>query len=191
MKNTKIAKLLKTFSRKELKEFETFINSPTQLKKRDVRKTFNELKKFYPDFNSPVFTDENLFKKIFPGQKYSKSKYSIAAFHIFDAACEYLIALNNNENKIERAFSLMNQFINRGMNNAFSKLARKMDKEIASSKMSLDNFFFYRYGYEDLLMRFYTSRGESDLRFKSFHNKINLSTGLFLLRFLRGCPISK
>lgn len=188
MKNTKIIKLLKTFSKKELKEFESFINSPAQLKRRDVTNTFKVLKPFYPSFDSKDFSVENVYKKLFPGKKFDKSKYSLAVFHLFDTACEYLILLDYNENKIERAFSLMNQFSNRGMNNAFEKMSRKMDEEIMSSKMSLDNFFYYRYRYEDLLMTFYTGRGEYDLRFKSFHNKINLSTGLFLLRFLRGLP---
>jgi hypothetical protein len=188
MKSTKIVKLLKTFSGKEIKEFEAFINSPSQLKKRDVTKYFSAIRKYHPGFDSPLFTDENIYKEIFPKLKFNKRKYALAAFHLFNAAKDFLVILNFKENEIERSLSLMNQLLERGMENAFEKLARKVDKQIVSSKLSLDSFFLYRYKLNDALMIYYTRKNDPEGQIKSFMNKTDVSIGLFLLRFLRSIP---
>jgi hypothetical protein len=179
---------LKTFSKKEFKEFEVFINSPAQIKKRDVSGFFKVIKEYYPIFDQKLLEEEKIYRKMFPGRKFEKSRLALAYFHLFDTACEYLIRIDRNENKIERAFSLMHQFIERNMPNAFLKMAKKMDDEISSTNLSLDNYFFYRYRYDDLIMTFHMRRGEQDKQFKAFHSKINASIGLYILRYLRGIP---
>lgn len=185
MQNTNIVSLLKTFSKKEFNEFEAFINSPIQIRKRDVTSYFKAIKKFYPDFKSPLFTDEKIYEKIFSGKKYDKAKYTLAAFHLFDAACDFLVVLNSRENSIERSFSLMNQFLDRGMKISFEKLARKLDKELIPENFSLEHYFYLRFKYEDLLMKYHSENHNYDSIKKYYNKKTDSSTGLFLLKSLR------
>ena len=46
MQNTNIVNLLKTFSKKELNEFEAYIKSPIQIRKRDVTSFLKAIKNF-------------------------------------------------------------------------------------------------------------------------------------------------
>ena len=185
MQNTNIVNLLKTFSKKELNEFEAYIKSPIQIRKRDVTSYLKAIKKFYPEFSSPQFKDEKIYQSIFPGKKFDKARYTLAAYHLFDAACDFLIVLNSRENEIEGSFSLMEQFLKRGMTNSFEKLAKKLDKELIPEKLSLDSYFYLRFKYEDLLMKYHSENHNYDSIKKYYDNKTNSSAGLFLLKSLR------
>lgn len=70
MENLELIKLLKTFTRKELREFEKFISSSYHNKGRNLLPYFKVLKKYYPKFRSPKLNRENLFYELYPEKKY-------------------------------------------------------------------------------------------------------------------------
>lgn len=72
MKTNKLFTLLKIFSEKEMKDFEKFLVSPYFNKGRNFKPFYNILKNYYPDFESPDLTEENIFKKLYPGKEYNK-----------------------------------------------------------------------------------------------------------------------
>lgn len=72
MQNTKLVKLLRTFSTREVKDFEKFILSPYFLRGRNLLPLWKVLKKFYPSFDSPQLTKEKVFKKVHPGKKFDR-----------------------------------------------------------------------------------------------------------------------
>ena len=134
MRDANIIRVLKTFTKKEIDEFETYVNSPAQLKKRDVRKIFNSLKEFYPDFEGKSLNDEHLFKSIFPNEKFVKKKLTLSVFHLYDSVCDFLVLSGTNEKEPDRTFALMEELLKRGMENSFRKLARKLDKKLVSTE---------------------------------------------------------
>ena len=185
MKNTTAIKLLKTFSKKEFKEFEGFVHSPGKSRRRDVSRHFDAVKKYYPNFDSPKFTDENVYKAILPGEKFDKARFALEAFYLFESACQFLSALEYEKNEIEQDLSLLRQLAERGMDGSFEKLAKKLDKVIVSANFQLDAFFRYRFAYEDLLMTFYIRKNDFASQFKHSLRKADCSIGLSLLRSLR------
>lgn len=78
MLNSRLITLLKTFSKQEMKDFGKFISSPYFSTGRNLKPLYNVLKKYYPSFHSPHFTNENIFKKVNPGKKYEKQRSSHA-----------------------------------------------------------------------------------------------------------------
>ncbi len=81
MRKSKLISLLKKFSKDEIKEFEKFISSPYFLKGRNLKPAYLIIKKFYPDFNSDKFSEENFFRKLYPKKKFEK-KTSSHSIHV-------------------------------------------------------------------------------------------------------------
>lgn len=84
MKNSKLITLLKKFDRDELKQFEKFLASPFFSSGRKLQPYFGQLKKYYPGFDSVSFTEEKLFRNLYPGVKFSGSK-SLHKIHVLSS----------------------------------------------------------------------------------------------------------
>ncbi len=185
MKNTNIVALLKTFSRKEFNEFAAFISSPAQIRKRDVRKLFDTLKNHYPDFDRENLTDEKIFASLFPGKKIDKPKLSIAAFHLYDAACDFLVNSHAKNSKTQSMIALLEEFLNRGLRMQFEKLAKKLESELNPTAFSLSGYFENLYKFYDLLMT-YHSRNQNFHEITFYYSrKTECITALFLLKRFR------
>lgn len=74
MKDTKLIQLLKTFSKEEIKELEKFVASPYFSRGRDLKPFYRILKSYHPEFNNLNFTYEKIYRKLYPKEKYNKSK---------------------------------------------------------------------------------------------------------------------
>ena len=72
MKNSRLIKILKTFSKEEFREFEKFTASPYFSTGRNLVPFLNILKKYYPAFDSDEFTNEKIFSGLFPGKKFNE-----------------------------------------------------------------------------------------------------------------------
>lgn len=69
MKEIKLTSLLRTFSAEEIKEFRKFAASPYFNEGRNPVPLISEVLKYYPDFEQPGFTKENIYGAIYPGEK--------------------------------------------------------------------------------------------------------------------------
>ena len=63
MKNSKLIQVLKSFSAGDWKEFKKFAVSPYFNKGRDYIPLLEELKVFYPNFDSDKLTSEYIYSK--------------------------------------------------------------------------------------------------------------------------------
>jgi hypothetical protein len=185
MQDTNITALLRTFSKREFKEFKAYVRSPAQIKKRNVRVYFKAIENFYPEFKRDSFNDEKIFRSIFPGKEFDKSKLSLAAFHLFDAACDFLVSTYNSQNSGDTSLVLLRMFMERDLKSSFLKLAGKLEKKITSSDFSLENYFLLRYKYNDILMTYHTQENNYELIIKYYSKKIECVTALFLLKSIR------
>ena len=75
MINSSLIKILRSFSRAQLRSFEKFTDSPYFNTSRASAEMLKEMIKYYPDFSSPQFTKENLFKAV-----YSKNDFNSVLF---------------------------------------------------------------------------------------------------------------
>ncbi len=76
MKNSKLITLLKTFSREEMKSFGKFIDSPYFNSGRNLKPLYTILKKSYPEFKRELLTDEKIYSKLNPKEKFDSKKTS-------------------------------------------------------------------------------------------------------------------
>ena len=178
MKNTKHVELLEELSQRRVKKLNCSLNSPGKNRNRDFQALLDAIKKCYPAFDSPKFTDENVYKVIVPGQKFDKARFAVEAFYMFESACQFLKGLECDKNDIEQDLSLMRQLIERGMDGAFEKLSKKLDKLLIPANFQLDAFFRYRFTYEDLLMTYNIRKHDFELQLKHSLKKADCSIRL-------------
>ena len=122
MKNSKLAELLHSFSKKEIKEFRKFVDSPFFNNDSTIRSALNEILQFYPEMSADGFTKENLFEKLYTGKEYNDSRIrnivsdllglgrnfvSIQKFMETEYACEKKILLDHDKRKLDTQFNLI------------------------------------------------------------------------------------
>ena len=112
MEETKLIRLLKTFSGGEWKKFEKFAASPYFNGGRNYMPLVKELKKFSPGFESPRLTKEHLYGKIYPGKPFKETVVNTMLSGIYSLAEEFLVQHQLN-NLPERPAMLIREFTKR------------------------------------------------------------------------------
>lgn len=72
MKDTKLIQILRTLSKVEYKLLEKFAASPYHIKEKNCSPMIAALKKFYPEFSSPKLTYEEIYKSLYPENKFNR-----------------------------------------------------------------------------------------------------------------------
>jgi len=75
MLNTKLVQILAALSPKEFKGFEQYVNSPYFNRNKQVVELLDVIKPFHPGYDSPKFTREYVFSKLFgKSEKFNEAK---------------------------------------------------------------------------------------------------------------------
>lgn len=72
MLSTQTKELLNALTNSQLRKFGDFLNSPYFVTRDAVPKMYKIICEAYPDYNSPALEPKKIFKKLFPGRKYSE-----------------------------------------------------------------------------------------------------------------------
>lgn len=141
MKNTKLISLLKTFSKTESVRFREFVQSPFFNKNRLVIKTNEELAKYYPDFDSAEFTEQNIYAKVFGNEKFDYFKIRNIFSDIYQLALSFLVISASERKNIENDITLLNEFHERKLDNLYLQKEKQFRKDIG--KHTKDELFYY------------------------------------------------
>lgn len=142
MKNTKLISLLKTFSPAEIKKFRDFVNSPYFNKNKNVQKLNDVLIKFYPNYDSDLPDEENIFGEIFPGEKFDYFKIKNISSDLYNLGLEFLKQTPNPATEFTAEYNLIVQLRTRKLFNLHGKLVKSIEK-LLGEKLIKDNSFLY------------------------------------------------
>lgn len=131
MQDSKLIEIIRTFSEKEMKSFEKFINSSYFARGRDVSGLYNQLVKFYPLFDSPKLKRTEIFKKLYPGEVFNEKKLKNITFDLTKLAEQFLVhnSLKTNEIQFERLLAY--EFKKRKLDKPFLNTINSLEKKIA------------------------------------------------------------
>jgi hypothetical protein len=146
VESSKLIRTLKTFSKKELRKFGEFVNSPYYNKNADIIKLFEELAKYYPRFTGEALEIENVYKKIFPKQKYDYHKISNLNSDLYQLAKEYLKQVAFRKKEIEADIWLLIELHERKLDIPYSQEERAVSKHIHSLKVRDENYYSLLHG---------------------------------------------
>ncbi|HMQ70032.1 MAG TPA: hypothetical protein PKC58_13705 [Ignavibacteria bacterium] len=117
--DTKLIVFLKTFSMKELEEFEKFIISPYFKQGRDLLPLYKAIIKFHPEFDAEKFNEEIVFKEMYPdsdfGDRKSKDILKTLSSSLLKMAEEFLVISNLRKNKVLKNRTMLEELLDRGL----------------------------------------------------------------------------
>lgn len=142
MKNTRLVKLMKTFTKEEFKQFGKFVNSPFIQSSRKINLLYDCLSHFYPDFDSSVLTKKEIFKKLFNDQKYNEKKLQNFIFDL-TKSCEYFLAhLNLDYDDTEFQLYLSKGYLNKNLPNESNRINKTIEKKLWLPSFSREKDYF-------------------------------------------------
>lgn len=145
MQNSKLIQALKKLNTKEFRRFSEFVDSPFFNKNKNVRILMETLAQYYPKFENQDLTEENIYKKVFPGIKFDYFKIRNLLSELFQLYKEYLKIISYEKKSIEAEINLLNELHERDMDVAYQQSDKTVQKYLDGSKVKDEKYFFLKH----------------------------------------------
>lgn len=131
MKKSKLITLLKTLSKSDFSKFEKYLNSKIFNSNPSLVFFFNQIKKFYPNFDSTKLNEINIYNNIFTNEYFDERRMYKLRNGLLNRLERFLIHIELEENDFIKSKLLIQAISKR---NAPSHLSNKLKKAIAQSE---------------------------------------------------------
>ncbi len=162
MFKSKVIEIFKTFTTEEIKLFRNFLLSPFHNSNKKVIKLFEILKKYYPEFSSGYIQKEHLFKKLYPGKKYSDIVMRILISDLLKLAEEFLSYKGFTEDRITEKKFLIYELDKRKLEKLANRHIKEIDILLESEKLISNRYFLNRYELESVKFDLLISADKQD-----------------------------
>jgi len=135
-----VIQILKTFSGKELKLFDEFIQNPFHNKNLKVIELFELLKIYHPDYSSDDLSKKSLFRSIMGNADYKES-YIRNLFSDLNVLAEKFIKINLTENNPAFEKLFIEELKNRDLIDITEKKIRAFEKNSKANKFKDHGYF--------------------------------------------------
>jgi hypothetical protein len=149
-------KLIKSFSKHEILEFEKFICSPYFNTQSALSKIYNQLIVFYPDFNSVDLTKANIYKAVFPEKEFNDILFRKYISNLMKLAEDFLVCKDLTLNEERRMTCLLDQYDKRQLTSFFEKQLKKTESNISENAKINVETFYYKHFREELKTNYFT-----------------------------------
>lgn len=160
MTKSKAYRIISTFSQKEMKAFSLFLISPYFNSNKALVKLFEIFKKQISSDPVKALTEEEAFKKIYPGKKYNYGIMKNLLSELF-GICEKFLAVqpseDDNNSEFEECLKRLRNYNIRMLDNLFFAEYKKIKSKMGYSVLSTD-FYRNRFRIEESLNKYYTRR---------------------------------
>lgn len=145
MENSKLSKLLRSFSKNEFEDFGKFINSPYFNSSEQITKFYKLVSKHYPDLNSPELDKKNIFKAIFGRENYKDKKMRDLLSRITKLAEDFLAINEFRTMQLSKKRLVLKQLAKKDLDKHFTSFARESELLLDKEKITDSGFFFNKY----------------------------------------------
>ena len=162
MTRNKAFQVIKTFSEKELKSFELFINSPYFNSNKNLPRLFSLFKKYLSTTKESEITEEFLYGRLFPGKKYSYGIMKNLISEMFSLCEEFLAntaVVNEKAFDFEQGLRRLDNYNIRSLDKLFFAEYKQLEKQLEYSVLSSD-FYLNKSRLVEKLYKFYTRRSQ-------------------------------
>lgn len=137
--------MLRSFDTNEIERFNDFVYSPFHNKSGTIKKFWEELKKYSPDFRNEFMTKEFLFKKVFGGKKYNYGTMKNLIHTFLNLLEEYLEIEFHLQDKFQFRYNTLVYSIVKYYPELFKKRSEMIRKEFSDIKEGADNHYVFKY----------------------------------------------
>lgn len=154
MENIKIIEALRSLDKKEFRRFGDFVSSPFFNKNENVVNLYTALSKFYPKFGNENLTLENLFKTVFPKQKYNYYKINNIVSDLYKLAEKFLIQINIEKDSSagKLRYALINELRDKELYRLYEQKFNQIIKDLDKDVYKDEKYYYTKYElYNDYL----------------------------------------
>ena len=145
MVNTKLVKLLQTFSKAEILKFRDYINSPYFNKNKIIASLGEEVISFYPEFASDEFSEEKVFNKIFKNEKFDYFKFKNYFSDLYQLAVSFLKLRTVEQREYENEIVLLDELHERKLDLIYSQKERKVSEHLKNALIKDETYYSLRH----------------------------------------------
>lgn len=145
MQNTKLITLLKGLNKQEIREFESFLISPVFNTRDMVTKLFREIKLFYPDFDDPSLTKENIYTRLYGNKPYSDETIRTMISRLYALVEEYFSFLYYRKDDFYREYGALSMISRHGFEEIFEKKFNAFSTNNENQKIKEGSWYVNRY----------------------------------------------
>lgn len=153
MNNSKLIKLIKSFSKDEFREFGLFVASPYYNREKILVKFYNFLKKHYPSFEENSLNKRSVFSKLYPKKNYNDALLRNTISDLLRLAEEYLKCVNFKNETFYNRYSLLKELTNRKQSELFKSNMSKAKSKLDSSGIRDEIYYHNVFLLEDEIRR--------------------------------------
>lgn len=151
MRKSGLIELLRTFSPKEIKEFDEFIRSPFFNKSESVIKLYEYLRKYYPEFPEDKIKKQYVYRKTFARTRYNDGFMRKVIFQLSKLGEDYILYLSNTKDIPQTRYNFLQELLNRNLSKTFRKRFKEMDRELENGEYKNLEYSYGRYLTEGLI----------------------------------------
>ncbi|MFK7906894.1 MAG: hypothetical protein AB8B69_17305 [Chitinophagales bacterium] len=170
MQQRKIIQVLKSFSTKELKSLEKFVESPYFNENQYIISLFAFLKKYAPKFSSPQLTTENAFFYVFPRDPYKEQTITKLLSKLYKIIEAFIAHEKYGKQAILQKINTMDYHNNRLLFKFFPSQLKEALK-LQSKVKYQDNTYFYNQYLIEGQNSFFQSIHDERIADVNFQNK--------------------
>ena len=148
MLKSRLIQVLRTFSKKEFREFNKWVHSPAHNQREDVIMLYNFLLTSNNLFEDGLLAKEYVFPKIYTDESFDDSKMRQVMHFLFKTLEEFLFFQKESENFVNKKLSLLNIYRKRNLDKPFHKTKKDIENyfnsEINPSENDLLNNYYFK-----------------------------------------------
>ncbi|MCC7158280.1 MAG: hypothetical protein IT281_01940 [Ignavibacteria bacterium] len=145
MKNTKLVRVLRTFSKQEISKFRDFVNSPYFNKNKNVMSLAESILQFFPDFDSEELTEENIYAKTFGKEKFDYFKIKNITSDLFALAVTFLKFSAAQKKDKDNEIALLSTLHDRKLDNIYSQREKKVSGQLDNFLIKDETYYYLRH----------------------------------------------
>lgn len=184
-----VIKLLKSFSKDEIRTFGEFVADTGFNKRKAVKNLYDSIKNFYPEFETDKIDLRKIFSGLYPGKKYKENSIRVLFHYLFELAKKFIAIKSFENNAFDFEYYVQTELFQRKQIYNVEKSVEKTMQSLNSGKLISEQFYFqkFRFEYEKLFYLSETSSGifEKNLDKFDFHNLVNNLSAHFYIRTLK------
>ena len=161
MNKSQLIQIFRTLSKKEIRDFRKWVQSPSHNQRQDVVKLCQFLGENIQDPSEDTLSKENVYPKIYDGEAYDDAKMRQVIHFTFRVLEDFLIHQEWSERKLEQRILLASVYRKRQLTKAYERTIRQSEKLQADSPYADHHFYELEYQLQYEIYSYRSSLGRT------------------------------
>lgn len=145
MENSRLVAIIRSFTKKEVREFRKWLKSPAHNQREDIVCMFEYLIAPNHLYNEKALEKKRLFAKVFSKSSYDDAQLRQVIHFLLKAIEEFLVYQELKEDKVRLQLALASVYRKRKLGKAFEKTMRKVNDQLEASPFRNEHYIRNEY----------------------------------------------